>query len=101
VPCWNPVGEEQDDAGEETGFHDTEQEAQDVEADWPLDEHEGGCDNAPGHHDAGQPPLRPDPVQQQVARDFEDGVADEEEPGAKGVRSSANAEISLELLLGE
>jgi hypothetical protein len=40
-------------------------------------------------------------VQQQVARDFEDGIADKEEPGAEGVRSSANAEISLELLLGE
>ena len=41
VPCRYSIGEEQDHAGEETGFHDTEQEAQDVEAGRPLDEHEG------------------------------------------------------------
>ena len=64
VPRGDPIGEEEDDAGEEAGFHDTEQEAQDVEAGRPLDEHEGGGDDAPGHHDPGQPPLRPDPVQQ-------------------------------------
>jgi len=101
VPGRDPIGEEQDDAREETGFHDTKQETQDIEADWPLDEYESGRDDAPGHHDAGQPPFRPYPVQQQVAGDFEDGVADEEQPSAKGVRGHAYAEVGLEFLLGE
>jgi len=40
-------------------------------------------------------------MQQQVARDFEDGIADKEEAGAEGVRGCADAEVGLELLLGE
>ena len=101
VPGGDPVGEEEDDAGEEAGLGDTQQEAQDVEAGRPLHEHEGGGDDAPGHHDPGQPPARPDLVQQQVARDLEDGIAHEEEAGAEGVRGRADAEVGLELLLGE
>jgi hypothetical protein len=72
-----------------------------VKADRPLDEHERGGDDAPGHHDPGQPPLRPDPVQQQIARDFEDRVADKEKPSAEGVRGPADTEVGLKLFLGE
>jgi hypothetical protein len=40
-------------------------------------------------------------VQQDVARDLEHRVADEEQPGAEGVRRRADPEVDLELLLGE
>jgi hypothetical protein len=40
-------------------------------------------------------------VQQEVARDLENGIAHEEEAGAEGVRGSADAEVGLKLFLGE
>ena len=101
VPRGDPIGEEEDDAGKEARLGDTQQEPQDVEARRPLHEHEGGRDDAPAHHDPGQPPARPDLVQQEVAGNLEDGVADEEEAGAEGVRGGADAEVDLELLLRE
>jgi hypothetical protein len=48
-----------------------------------------------------RPPFRADAVSKEVARDLENGIAHEEEAGTKGVRSCANAEVGLELLLGE
>ena len=101
MPGGDPVGEEEDHAGEEAGLGDAEQEAQDVEARLPLHEDEAGGHDAPAHHDPGQPPARPDLVQQDVARHLEDGVADEEQPGAERVRGGADAEVDLEFLLRE
>ena len=40
-------------------------------------------------------------MQQQIARDFEDRIADKEEPSAEGVGGRADAEVGLKLLLGE
>ena len=101
MPGRDPVGEEHDHAGEEAGLGDAEQEAQDIEARLTLHEDEAGGHDAPAHHDPGQPPARPDLVQQDVARHLEDGVADEEQPGTEGVRGGADAEVGLEFLLRE
>jgi hypothetical protein len=40
-------------------------------------------------------------VQQDVAGDLEDGIADEEQPGTERVRSGADAVVGLELRLCE
>ena len=61
-----------------------------------------GCgDQAPGDHDPAHPQTGADAVQDQVARHFEQGITDEEHPGAEGEGGVTDIGIGLESLLGE
>ena len=79
-----PIGEIEDDAGEEAGLGDAEQEAQDVEAGHAAHQRHQRRDDAPGHHDAGDPAAGAELFQRQIARHLEDEIADEEDAGAPG-----------------
>ena len=96
-----PVREIEDHPGEEAGLGDAEQEAHGVEARRPLHERRARRDQAPGDHDARHPLARAEPVQRQVARDLEEEVADEEHARAEAVDGAGEAEVALELVLGE
>ena len=94
-----PVGEVQDDAGEEAGLEGAEQEAQHVELRRRLHEHHAGGDDAPADHDAQQRLARADLLQHQVARHLEQEVADEEDAGAQAVDRVAEGQRLLHLQL--
>ncbi|MNV38516.1 hypothetical protein D3C71_1300760 [compost metagenome] len=88
-------------AGGETGFHRTDHEAQGVELPFAVDEDHQCGRKAPGHHDPGDPATGADLVQHHVARHFENHVTDHEQPGAEAVGGVAQAQVSLQLELGE
>ena len=92
-----PVGEVEDHAREEPGLGNPEEQPQGVEARFAPHEHHRGGHDPPGDHDPRDPDARPEPVQQQVARDLEDGVAQEEDPGAESVRGVAQADVRVHL----
>ena len=96
-----PPGQVQHDARIEARFGQAQQEADAVEA--PVVPDEGGQagDDAPGEQDAGDPFARADPVQDQVAGDFRQEVADEEHAGAKSEHGLGEAERVLHRQLGE
>ncbi|KAG1435801.1 hypothetical protein G6F57_020956 [Rhizopus arrhizus] len=96
-----PVGQVQDHTGVETRFGQAQQEAQDVETGGRLDEHEHAGQDAPRDHDARDPDPRAQPVHQQVARHFEQEVADEEHAGAQAEHGFAEAQVLRHLQLGE
>src|SRR6202042_3755947 len=58
---------------------------------------EGGerRDDAPADHDAGDPAPRPEPVEREVARDLEHGVADEQDAGADAELGRGKAELLI------
>ena len=99
--AWEPIGQVQDDAGKEAGLEGTEQEAQDIELQRRLHEHQNGRAKAPAHHDAEQRLARADLLQHQVARHLEDQVADEEDAGAESIGFVAEGKRLLHLQLGE
>ncbi len=96
-----PIGEIEDDAGEEAGFGDTEQEAHDVEARLPADQGHGGGDDPPAHHDARDPDARAESLQREIARHLEQEIADEEDAGAGSEHRRREAEILVHGERGE
>ncbi len=96
-----PIGQVQDDAGEEARLGRAQQEAQQVEAGDAGAEHQRRRDQAPGHHDAGDPDARAHARHQQVGRHLEQEIADEEDPGAGAVHGVAEAQVGQHLQLGE
>ncbi|MNQ80985.1 hypothetical protein D3C85_959840 [compost metagenome] len=96
-----PHGQVVEDTGQETGFGGAEEEAQDIELRRGGDEHGAGREQAPGDHDAGDPQLGADLLQHQVARHFEEDVADEEQAGSKAVGRLAELQVFEHLQLGE
>ena len=97
-----PVGEVEDHAGEEAGFGDAEQAGA-----WcrtrpgRADERGAAGDDAPGDEDAADPDARADLVQDEVAGDFEEEVAEEEDAGAEAVDALRELEVAEHLQLGE
>ena len=73
-----PQREKEDDAGEEPGLGHAEQQPHAVEAGFAHDEGLRPGDDAPGHHDAGNPAARAEAVQRQIARHLEEEIGDEE-----------------------
>src|SRR5262249_35980793 len=78
-----PGGEIVGDADEVARFGGAQQQACGIKAAGSDDEGGRGRDNAPGNHDAREPPPRADAVEHQVARDFEQAIGDEQEAGAQ------------------
>ena len=97
----DPVGQVQDDAGEEPRLRDAEQDAEEVEGPFVLGEHHQRRDDAPADHDPGQPDLGPELAHQDVAGDLKGSVAEEEDAGAQCVGRVREAGVGLEGRLGE
>jgi len=79
-----PVGQVQDDAWEKAGFGHAEKEAEDIEGGRTMAEGHDGGDDSPTDHDAGDPKAGSGAVEDDVAGDFEEEVAKEEDAGAGG-----------------
>ncbi len=90
-----PAGEVVDHAWKETGLGHAEQKTQNVEVGFGLDKGHAGRDDAPGQHDPRQPDTCADFLQQDVGRDFEEGIADEKQSGTQAIGSSADTQVML------
>ncbi len=97
----NPVGQIQHHSRKEAGLRHAEQHAHRIEAPLPDDEHHRHRDEAPEDHDARDPQPRADAVEDQVARDLEQAIAQEEQAAAQAVGGLAQAEVALQFLGGE
>ncbi len=105
MPGRIPIGEVEDDAGKKSGFGCAQQKSHDVKHGCAFQKHEGHGDEAPEDHDAGDPDAGADAMEDEVAGDFKDEVADEEEAGAEAENAAedfiVNAEDSLEMEFGK
>ncbi len=97
----NPVRQVKHYPWEEPGLGDAEQDARRHERRDVIDEDRPNRDDAPADHDAGNPAACPDTLEEEVAGDLEQAVAEEEQAGADTVLSRAEAEVALELARGE
>src|SRR5450830_1260340 len=84
-------------AGKETGLRHAEQEAQYVERGLTLDECHGRRRDAPGQHDAREPGLGAELLQQHVGRHFKDRITDKEQTGAEAIGGRADADIGSQV----
>lgn len=91
----------EDDAREEPGLGRAQQEAQEIEHVHAGHEHHARRDDAPGDHDPRDPDARADFVEDDVAGDLEQEIADEEYPRAQPVHRLAELEFLQHLQLGE
>ena len=66
-----------------------------------MDERHGCGEDSPGDHDDGNPASRAEAQKDKVGGDFEDGVADEEEPGASTVDGTGKAKVTAHGQCGE
>ena len=96
-----PVGQEQNDSGKETGLGRAEQEPDDKEAPSVPDQRHGGREQPPGHHNPGNPKPRPEPLERQIARHFEEEVPEKEDPGAPAEHCRSETEIAVHLQRGK
>ena len=65
------------------------------------DQCHGGRQQAPGHHDPGDPQPRPEPLERQIARHFEEEISEEKDAGAPTEHRRGEAEILVHLERGE
>ena len=100
-PGGNPVGEIQNHAGEEAGLGEPQHDAHGIEAVAARHEHHRHRGDAPEDHDARDPAPGADALQNQVARDLEQEVAEEEQPGAGAIDLGRQSEIGLHVPGGE
>lgn len=76
-----PVSEVETDAGKVAGFGEAEKKARGVELVNILNEAVEGGERAPGNEDAGDPDAGAEFVQEEIAGNFEQRVADKENSG--------------------
>jgi hypothetical protein len=76
-----PIGQIQNDSRKKRSFGYSEQKTNDVKLSDALHETGGHSHNAPTEQNSGDPDARPDLMQQEIARNFKDDIADEENPG--------------------
>jgi hypothetical protein len=88
-----PVSEIQDHAGEETGLRGPEQETDDEKTGGSCHESGKPGNNAPGDHDPSDPDPRADLLQGQIAWNFEQEIAKEEDSGAPAIDIGAEGEV--------
>ena len=96
-----PIGQEEDDPWKEAGLGSAEEEADHEEARFVPDQSHSGRQQTPGHHDPGDPQPRPEPLERQIARHFEEEVAEKEDSGAPSEYRCGEAEIAVHLQCGE
>ena len=92
-----PLRQVIDDAREEAGLGGAEQKAQHVETGGALHEHHAGRHEAPRDHDARDPQPGADAGEDDVARNLEQRVADEENAGAEPVGRRRETERGVHL----
>src|SRR5262249_5166333 len=81
--------------GEEPGLTDPEQETGEVElGDRTGEPHQHG-DDAPAHEDPSDPDPGADPVEQEVARNLEQAVAEEEDADEESERLARDPELAV------
>jgi len=90
-----PGGEIVGDADEVARFGGAQQQACGIKAAGSDDEGGRGRDNAPGNHDAREPPPRADAVEHQVARDFEQAIGDEQEAGTQAELARGQPNVTV------
>ena len=93
----HPVGEVEHHAGEESRLGDAQHDARDHERRHVADEHRRHRHEAPADHDARDPAAGADAIEDQIAGNLEQAVAEKEQPGAEPVFGGAQAEILLQL----
>src|SRR5712692_8241973 len=76
-----PIGQIQNDSRKKPSFGYSEQKTNDVKLSDALHETGGHSHNAPAEQNAGDPDACSDLMQQEIARNFKDDIADEENPG--------------------
>jgi len=105
-----PVVQVQQHAREEAGLGRAQQEAQDVEhrvhfqpggPRQRLDEGHRAGDQAPGHHDARDPASRAEALEREIARHFEQEIAEKENACAEAIRARRQADILIHRQSGE
>ena len=101
VMVGEPIGEQQNDTGEQTGLGKSEQQPDGQEAGRTGGERGGTGDQSPGDHDPRDPNARADLVENHVARHFEQAVADVERRGAEAVGGRCQPDIRVHLQRGE
>jgi hypothetical protein len=77
-----PVRQIKHHTGEEARFERTQHETHDIELQRCAHQHQCAFGDAPAEHDAQQRLTCADPVEQQIARNLEHQIADEEYPCA-------------------
>ncbi len=92
-----PVREEQHHAGKEAGFGDAEDDAGHHERPRVVHEHRRHRDESPADHDARDPQPRADTLEDEVARDFEQAVTEEEQARGQAVLCRGEPEFALEI----
>jgi hypothetical protein len=92
-----PEREVEDHTREETSFCHPDEKPDDIEAGLiPSESRERG-QNAPRQCDAGEPGPCPEFTHKDVARHFEEDVAEEQDAGAKAVGSGSEAQLGVHL----
>src|SRR6478672_10062144 len=79
--------------GKEARFGEPEEKTQSEKADRSVDERKRARNEAPGHHYAGNPEPRADPVEDQIARHLQYEIAPKERAGAEPKNVRAQPEI--------
>jgi hypothetical protein len=96
----DPEAQEEDGTGEEAGLGDAEQEAEHDELLEVLHPREEGRDDAPAHHDAGEPLAGAELVEREVRGHLEQDVADEEDARGEAELGGRQGEILVHAVGG-
>src|SRR6185312_3655300 len=96
-----PLPEVVRDAGKESRFSRTQQKPQQVEAPRALHEDRRGGNHAPADHDPREPHARADAIEDHVARDLEQAVAEEQNAGAVAELGRRQPELAVHRQRGE
>ena len=91
-----PISEIEDDAGKESGFGGPQEKAYEVEAAGAAHQGHAAGENSPGGHDDGDPAARPEAQQDEVAGNFEECVAKEEEAGTGAVDGVGESQVAAD-----
>jgi hypothetical protein len=86
---------------EEAGFGDSEQQADNVEAQFSQDECLCAGNDPPSEHDPGDPAARAKGIQCKVARHLEEEVGEKENPGSSAEGSCGEIEVGAHCRSGE
>src|SRR5262245_28726111 len=92
-PALKPISQVQQNAGVVTGFSQSEQETRDIELVHGLHKASESCDRSPNDKNARDPDAGANPVQDQVAGNLEDRVANKKDADKKPKLLAGDAEF--------
>lgn len=88
------------DTGEETGLGETEEDADGEKAAVGGDGGGTDSDDAPGDHDAGDPAVGGEVLEEDVGRELHEDVGDEEEGDGNIVALASEVELGDDVVVG-